>query len=388
MQKRSTLEKHRSLFDRVIELRSEIRPETGRRFDAMAAPDAAADRLLQMANNRESEKVANWRATVERDIHRLKEAQSALKHLKQQVNLTTGISLEQIKNAIRVKQSQAASLKAKLSIEKNELRAIDKGKAPWLIEARSTASSEADCVRKWHSHRLRFITRELEQEYVALGGLANIKKRQRLDLAELVLLITAVIVDPDAEEWSPRLSNWQDLPWEVRIAGERMDNRLWTYGMDIHTTRRQIGEQLLGRDSDRWLHIAGEAVKIITISLADPDRPKGKTSSAAHNPPSQKRNISKQPLDGKPRKKGRKVLYGPQLTVDVIQAYVNWKQQNPGLKQSHFTHPLAPGVNGIKNAWTRLRGYRCSYKKSKLTDEVFEEKNNLPKGLMRQMLDL
>lgn len=270
MSNRSIFEKNRALFDRVIALRSMIQPDTGRRLDITTAPLAAAERFLTYANKRESKKVANWRATVNRDAHRLEEAQKALNLLKQQRKKIAAGGRQQIDNLIRVKESQMSLLKERLSVEQKELLAIENGTARWLIDDRNQATIEADCIREWHSSRLRFITHELEQKYESEGGFAKIKAKSRRDMAELVLLVAALIVDPDAEEWSPRLTGWQDLPWEVRTDGERKDGSTWIDDdAEMPPTRRAIGEMLLGRNSEVWLHIVKEAVIVMKQVLAN-----------------------------------------------------------------------------------------------------------------------
>jgi len=256
------IETNRPLFNRVKAICKLIRPETGARFDAQTEPEAVADRVLKLAISEEAKKVREQKGAILRDKHRLARTETALKRLKRERKEARQDEKMILANIIATKESEAAKLKTSLSDEELVLLKMERGDHPRFVLDRETAENEAELKRKSHGARLLHVAYEIEQQYKLHNGFADMEEELCRDLAEMVLLITALTVDKDAKKWNPRLTQWQDMPWKIINNHERLDDRIWQEA-EVPATREPIRALLFGIHSAQWLRMIDEALKVM-----------------------------------------------------------------------------------------------------------------------------
>jgi len=380
------IERKPTLVDRIIALWPYIRLETGRRLDAMAAPDAVADRVLRAADEKDRECLASLTKSMEVDVRHIQEIQVILNNLKQLAKSSNGQKRVRLRSTMLARKTTVTKLKEDIRIKKQDILSLKKGDCPQLINDRNTAKMEAEAMRTESSRRFLYVAYEMMQEYEDHEGFENMHGEPRRNLIDLILLIAALTVDPDAGGQTPHLSKWQEIPWEHRQYKKRVDNLIWDND-GATVTRHQLRDSLFNNRSVRWLRIVRKAVKAMERLIdATP-----KNNSGAK----QKTTVPKQSVVAKPLVKVRsnKVLGAPrryslECTIEIVNRYNKWQTENPEKKQALFDGPQEFGVNGLRRALSRLRELRRRFENSKLSIDDFERKHSLTAGSMQQVLDL
>ncbi len=106
---------------------------------------------------------------------------------------------------------------------------------------------------------------ETRKRIESRGGLGFIPQDEAIALAGRVILMACLVTDPNAGRWTPRLTEWQDLPWESWHNGEQLDGRLWgevEVAKRMHETRRLLMGLMFHRhNAEKWVPLLKKAMK-------------------------------------------------------------------------------------------------------------------------------
>jgi len=71
------------------------------------------------------------------------------------------------------------------------------------------------------------VLQEIRKQLRDKEGFVSMQPHEAIPLAGRVILMAALIADTAAKDWLPRLTEWQDVPWDYQRDGERLDGHTW-----------------------------------------------------------------------------------------------------------------------------------------------------------------